>query len=50
MISAWVWVIVWSCCWSAVLVAYGLGQEALDPMVLTSLLGDGLMYGSNDLS
>ena len=35
------------CC---MLVAYGLGQEALDPMVVASLLGEGLMYGSNDLS
>ena len=35
------------CC---VLVAYGLGQEVLDPMVVASLLGDSLMYGNNDLS
>ena len=35
------------CC---MLVTHGFGQEALDPMVVASLLGDGLMYGSNDLS
>ena len=35
------------CC---MVVTYGLSQEALDPMVVASLLGDGLMYGSKDLS
>ena len=35
------------CC---VLVAHGSGQEALDPVVVAGFLGDGLMYGGNDLS
>jgi len=35
------------CC---VLVVYGLGQELLDPVVVVGFLGDGLMYGSNDIS
>ena len=33
-----------------VLVVHGLGQEVLDSIVVVSLLGDGLMYGSNDLT
>jgi len=31
-----------------VLATYGLGQEALDPVVVAGFLGDGLMYCGDD--